>query len=123
MLRRAPLEPEGLQAAVEFGVPRPWCLTETVESLPEPKHLVLVAVVDEARWLRDVHLLLELAIEECQFDIHVVHLPALLCHKCNQQAHGLHSSDGREDFLEVNTLALHIPLGNEARLVLNHSSL
>lgn len=64
-----------------------WSLTESVQRLPESKHLVLVLVVDEVGGLMDVDLLLEFPIQECRFDVHMV--DALAVVRCNgeKQAH------------------------------------
>jgi hypothetical protein len=66
-----------------------------------------------------VHLLQKIAIEECRFDIHVVHFPTLLCCKCDEHAHRVESSDRGEYFVEVDAGALDISLCNKASLVLD----
>jgi hypothetical protein len=41
-------------------------------------------LLQQRRWLLHVHLLLEVAVEEGQFDIHVVDAPALLGCQCEE---------------------------------------
>jgi hypothetical protein len=60
---------------------------QPVQRLPQFEHFVLLASDDEARWLLDVDLLLQVTIHECRFDIHMVHHALLVCHKGDEQAH------------------------------------
>ena len=58
-------EAEPHQRGIKLLVPSPWSLMESIQCFVESKHLVLVLPVDEPRGLLDVHLLLELPIQEC----------------------------------------------------------
>ena len=57
VLADAALEAEAEQRSVELLVPGPWSLTESVQSLVEARHLVLVLAVDKDRRLLYVYLL------------------------------------------------------------------
>jgi hypothetical protein len=78
MLVDTALEAETQQLGVELVVPCSWRLAKPVERLVEAQHLVLVLVVNEARGLLDVDLLLELAVQERRLDVHVVDAPAVV---------------------------------------------
>jgi hypothetical protein len=55
-----------------------------MQCFPHLEHLVLLACNNEARRLLDIDLLLQVIIQEHQFDIHVVHLPPLMCRKSDE---------------------------------------
>jgi hypothetical protein len=50
-----------------------------VQCFPQLEHLVFLTYNNKARRLLDIDLLLQVTIQECRFDIHVVHLPPLVC--------------------------------------------
>jgi hypothetical protein len=75
---RALLKPHLLEDGVQLNVPSSWCLLQAVEGLAQVENLVLLAKVDESRWLTNVDLLLQVAVEEGRLDIHVVNMPGLL---------------------------------------------
>jgi hypothetical protein len=79
---------------------------------------VLLASDDETHRLLDIDLLLQVVIQERRFNIHIVHLPPLMCHEGYEQAHQVQSSHWREDFVVVNAISLHIALHHKACLVL-----
>ena len=62
-------------------IPSPWSLTESLQRLVKAQHLVLVLAIDEAWRLLDIHLLLELPVQEHRLDIHMVDTLAVV--RCN----------------------------------------
>jgi hypothetical protein len=57
-------EPERVERRVQFRVPLMRCVSETVESVVNPHHLGLLPVNNESWRLYQVHLLLQLAVQE-----------------------------------------------------------
>ena len=72
----------------------------------------------EAQWLCDVDFLPQIAVEEARLHIHVA---SFLVQPQLAGAHGLKASHRHEHLIEVNALLLHVALGDEASLVLDHS--
>jgi hypothetical protein len=72
------LEAHVLERGIQLGVPGARSLPQAVEGLAEAVDLSLFSSDDEARRLLHVYLLLEVAVEESGFDIHVVDAPAFL---------------------------------------------
>ena len=66
-------------------IPSPWNLTESIQRLVKAQHLVLVLSIDEAWRLLDIHLLLELPVQECRLDIHMVDIPAVVRYNGEKQ--------------------------------------
>jgi hypothetical protein len=60
---------------------------QLVQHLPQLQHFVLLANDDEAHRLLDVDLLLWVAVQECRFDIYMVHLPPLMHREGDEQVH------------------------------------
>jgi hypothetical protein len=110
-------EAERDEAVVQLRIPCPWSLAEPVQRLVEAQHLPLRSGLDESRGLRHVHLFLELSVEEGGLDVEMVHRPGLLRGDGEEEPDGIEPGDGGKDFLEVNSLSLHIALGDEAGLV------
>ena len=59
----------------ESNEPSSWCLFEAVERLTEETYMIWMGSADEARWLRAVHCLLEIAVEEGVLYIELVNRP------------------------------------------------
>lgn len=76
--------------------------------------------MDDSWWLGHVHLLCQVTIQERGLDVEVVYLPALLSGNGESHAHRVEAHDWSEDFIEVNTYALHVPFRHGASLVLHH---
>jgi hypothetical protein len=68
--------------------------------------------------LRNVDHFLQLAVEECQFHIHVMDRPPLACRVGQQESHRLEPCYQCENLIEVHTQLLHISLRHKPRLVL-----
>ena len=64
-----------------------WSLTQSIECFVEAEHSMLVVVVDEAWRLLNVYLLLEFAVQERRFDVHVMDAPAEVRCDCKHQPH------------------------------------
>jgi hypothetical protein len=79
VLRGTAGEPELLERGVELRVPGPWSLAQPIEGLVEAEHLASSVVALEAWRLRNVHLFLQLTVQECRLDVKVMDLPALMC--------------------------------------------
>jgi hypothetical protein len=81
---------------------------------------VLLASDNETRRLLDVDLLLLVAIQECSFDVHMVHLPPLVHREGDEQARRVQPSHRCEDFIIVDAMSFRIALHHKACLVLGH---
>ena len=77
MLRAAPLKPELDERRIELCVPGSRSLPETMQRLDKMKHLVFMTPEHETGGLLDVDFLLQLAIEEGRFCVHVMDRPSL----------------------------------------------
>lgn len=76
-------------------------------------------LVDEARRLSNVHLLLEISIQECQFHIHVMNRPVQVHSDGEHEPNGLEVCHWCEHLLNVHPLALDISFGHQTRLVVD----
>jgi hypothetical protein len=83
------------------------------------ENLVLLVEDDESLQLVDIDLFLQVTIEEGRLDVHVVHMPSLLGHQC-EETNGLHPHDRCEGVVEVDSLLLDEPMHHQTRLVLDH---
>jgi hypothetical protein len=81
---------------------------------------VLFASDDETRQLLDVDLLLQVTIQKCRFDVHMIHLSPLVHCEGDKQAHRVQPSHRREDFIVVNAMSLCIALHHKACLMFGH---
>ena len=72
------LEAHVLERGIQLSVPGARCLPQAVESLAKAVDLSFFSGDGEAGRLLHVHLLLEVAVEEGGFDIHVVDALAFL---------------------------------------------
>jgi hypothetical protein len=81
---------------------------QPVQCLPQLKHLLLLIDDDEAHRLLDTDLLLYVVIQEHRFDIHVVHLPPLVHHESDEQAHRVQPSHQLFSINKVRTNGLVI---------------
>jgi hypothetical protein len=80
----------------------------------------LIGLADgEPRWLPNVQLFFQVAVEEGQLHIHVVYALSHMHSHHQDCAHRLHPRHRGEDFLKIHPLTLHIALGNELDLVLD----
>ena len=104
---RALLEPHLLESGVQLGVPSSGRLPQAVEGLAQAENLVLLAGDDESRRLVDVDLLLQVSVEEGGLDIHVVHTPSFLGRQREEETNRLHSRNGREGVVKVDSLLLN----------------
>jgi hypothetical protein len=81
---------------------------------------VLLANDDETQWLLDVDLLLQVIIQEHQFNIHMVYLSPIVCREGDEQEHRVQLNHRREDFIVVDAISLRVALHYKACLVLVH---
>jgi hypothetical protein len=63
--------------------------------------------------LADVHLLLQVPIQERGLHVHMVDLPPFLSRQCEEYAYRLHARDRGKEFLEINPLLLHKSARNQ----------
>jgi hypothetical protein len=66
-----------------------------------------------------VDLLLQVAVKERRFDIHVVDTSTLLSSQCKEESHRLHPCHGSEGIVEVDFLPLQETSCHQASLVLD----
>ena len=102
-------------------MPGPGRLLQAVECLVQVAGDVVVALL-VARGLLNVHLLLQLAVEESSLDVQLVDLAVVGGSDGQQGAQGGKLADGGEDLLVVDALALAETLGDEAGLVPLHGA-
>jgi hypothetical protein len=81
---------------------------------------VLFASDDETHRLLDIDLLLQVTVQKCRFDVHMVHLPPLVHREGDEQVHRVQPSHRREDFVVVDAMSLRVALHHKACLVLGH---
>ena len=74
------------QELVRLQVPDAAALPKSVQALLEQADPVLLALDHESFGLAHVHGLLQVSVQECRLDVHVVHLPVVLGGEAEQSA-------------------------------------
>jgi hypothetical protein len=97
-------------------------LAKTIEGLVELVHIAFLAVVREPQKLGNVDLLLDITIEERRFYVEVLEIPLLSSSDRHQDTHRVEERHWTKHLVEVDNLALHIALGNQAIFVLDHGA-
>jgi hypothetical protein len=118
-LKRALLEAHLLECAVQLGVPRSRCLPQPIQVLPYSKHLALLPGNVEARTLPDIHLFLQVTIEERRLDVHVVDAPPHHGSEREKDVDGIDVSHRREHV--INPFLLDKPRAMSLTLCLTTS--
>jgi hypothetical protein len=78
MLGPTPSEPELHEACVELCILGTRSLTQSVKSFVKLQYHLLKPFPCEPGWLSDIHLFIEIPVQEGRLHIHLVHRPAMV---------------------------------------------
>jgi hypothetical protein len=81
------------------------------------QYLVGVVLVDEAGRLSNVHLLLQVSVQEYRLHIHVMNRLVPVRGDGEHEAHGLETRHRHEHLFEIHPLTLDVSFGHQARFV------
>src|SRR5271154_985421 len=106
VIRLKSMETKTQQHVVDLGVPRAASLLETIEALVEFAHEMLLAWHCESFRLLHEDFFVEITVEECSIDIHLVNLEILMSRQSKQGTNRREFGDRCERFIEVDTFRL-----------------
>lgn len=110
---------KGVLCGVRVEIPDARQLLKPIKGLQQVAHIVLLARNNKAIRLHHVDLLLQLPIEECQVDVHLMDWPAVVHCKHGKDVNLLKIGNGSKDLVVVLAENLQKALHNQPGLVLN----
>ena len=89
-------------------------LLQTIQSLFEVTHLMLLTWFCKSSWLSYIDFLLQLTIEKSCLNVQLMHFPPKMCSHCYNQPDSCHLRSRSKSLLKVYTFLLSISFGNKA---------
>lgn len=111
------------QILINLEVPSPRCLLQAIEGFYQSANLMFLTRNLEARRLSHINFFLQLTIEKCTLNVHLVKFPSKLSCNGKKKTNCAHLGSRSKSLLVVNTIPLCKTPSNQSDLVLIQSTI